>query len=60
MVDGLNLTIKKTDGQIFKNTAICYLQEIYPKHKDPGKNGQLREEDIEPKDSCIVIVIFST
>lgn len=53
--------IKKTDRQIFKNKAIFCLQEISPKRKDPGKMDSWKtEKDIEPKDSCIVIVIFST
>lgn len=36
-VNGPNLTIKKTDCQIFKNTATCSLQNIYLQHKKPGK-----------------------
>lgn len=36
-VDGPNLTIKKTDCQIFKNTGTCSLQDIYLQHKNPGK-----------------------
>ena len=36
-VGGPNLTIKKTDCQIFKNTATRSLQDIYLRHKNPGK-----------------------
>lgn len=33
---------------------------MYPKHKNPEKMDSWKtEKDIEPKDSCIVIVILS-